>query len=190
MGIKTTPNSAVKPSRRAKTKRHYYNPNHDAELSFISAKEHQPWVYSDPYCTVFDKGIENKFKCFDKFYSGIKRRRDYELERLMTNAKKNSVIADAKASILSALNSDKYDARTLDGIVRETKLSAPLVEKLLADDRDLRSQVKIYQRPNKDGQLLITTKDRFAKRASLTDKFVDFFASERKTLDDVFSRSK
>jgi len=45
--------------------------------------------------------------------------------------------------------------------------------------------VKVYPRKSSKGEVLLTTKDRFYKEASFSDKFVDAFATKRWGLDDA-----
>jgi hypothetical protein len=102
----------------------------------------------------------------------------------ISNKTEQYEINKAKTLILSALNSEKYDARTMDGLVRETQLPIAFISKLLMDNDDLRSKIKVYPRLDKQGHVLMTTCSHFSKRASFIDKFVDFFATERRTIED------
>jgi len=52
-------------------------------------------------------------------------------------------------------------------------------------DAVLTNTIKVVPIRSQDGQLLVTTKDRFANEATLTEKFIDFFATRRQQLPDV-----
>lgn len=91
----------------------------------------------------------------------------------------------ARPRILKALNSGRFVARTVAGIAKETSLSKPMVVKVLKGDRLLKAEMKVLPRKTRDGQILLTTKSHFSKKASFKDKFIDVFATKRVTLDDI-----
>lgn len=88
--------------------------------------------------------------------------------------------------ILKALNHTKYKARTIKGIAKETKLPKTIITQRLNSSAYLNKHVKIYPRRSKKGQLLVTTRIKFDSEATLTDKFIDGFASKRIRVDDDF----
>lgn len=111
-------------------------------------------------------------------------------QQIKRNAAKPSGVGDggfaqARVMIVSALNNPKYKARTIAGIVQETKLDRSTVVEALKSDKLLASTVKVNPVRTKDGRVLVTTKDRFLKEASLKEKFIDFFASKRVQIDDA-----
>lgn len=88
-----------------------------------------------------------------------------------------------RRKILEALHNKQYKARTITGIAAETKLTARSIVNAIKKDQMLTGAVKIYPIRAKDGRVLITTKARFAEEATKKEKFVDFFASNRLSLD-------
>lgn len=92
---------------------------------------------------------------------------------------------EVRPKIIMALNNDKYVARTVNGIANEISLSEPFVVRALKNDKILRSQMKVYPRKSRDGNVLVTTKKHFDQKASFRDKFIDAFSTKRVTLDDI-----
>ena len=84
-----------------------------------------------------------------------------------------------RKKIVGALNNPLFRTRTLDGISKETKLPTKVVLRAIQNDKQLARTVKVVPMRSRDGKVLITTKSRFSKEASLKEKFVDFFASKR-----------
>lgn len=103
-----------------------------------------------------------------------------------TKRPSGSGISEAnRGKIIRALNNGRFVARTVGGIARETSLSKGLVIKSLKVDEILRGQMKIYPRKTSDGKVLLTTKKHFSKKAGFKDKFIDVFATNRVTLNDI-----
>lgn len=94
-------------------------------------------------------------------------------------------IGVVRDKIIDAINKPKYKARTIQGIVDDTKLSRELVVNAIRIDADLKKTLKVYPRRTKKGNVLITTKKRFNEEASFSDKFVDVFATVRTGVKDV-----
>lgn len=104
----------------------------------------------------------------------------------MPNTAKNGQLTPkAREKIVVALSNRSYRARTVKGIATEAGLREADVVSALSSDAALAKVVKIYPVKSKDGRLLVTTKDRFAKEASTKEKFIDFFASQRPWIADV-----
>ena len=97
--------------------------------------------------------------------------------------KRLSDMEEIDRRILQALNSDKYQARTIDGISQEANSSEQEIIQRITYSEKLSDLLKIYPRKSKDGQVLITTKAKYEKSASFTDKFIDAFATSRVRLD-------
>lgn len=92
---------------------------------------------------------------------------------------------EVREKIVEALNSKRYKARTITGIAKVAHVKSSVVVETIKNDPGLREMVKIYPRKSSKGEVLLTTKDRFYKEASFSDKFVDAFATRRWGLDDV-----
>lgn len=92
---------------------------------------------------------------------------------------------EKREKIVGALSNGRYRARTVTGIAVEAGLREAEVVDALSSDQALAKVVKIYPVRSKDGRVLITTKDRFAKEASPKEKFIDFFASQRPWIADA-----
>jgi len=105
--------------------------------------------------------------------------------RLMLKHKKSDYTStdniDVKA-IINALNQPKYKARTVAGIAADINSSVNNVKFALNNDSELINTVKIYPRQSSTGEILVTTRERFDKEASLLDKFVDMFSTRRLAL--------
>ncbi|MGP1834329.1 hypothetical protein ACTTBA_14725 [Shewanella frigidimarina] len=91
----------------------------------------------------------------------------------------------ARARIISALNNEKYIARTVNGIATEAKLPVTEVVKVLTKDTTLRPEMKVLARKTLEGKVLLTTKNHFTENASFRDKFIDVFATKRVSFDDI-----
>ncbi|MEV4978855.1 hypothetical protein MRBLME3_002008 [Enterobacter ludwigii] len=81
--------------------------------------------------------------------------------------------------IKTALNNRKYSMRSLHGIAKEIDMPLEKLAELIKNDNELAKDIKIMPFRSKDGRLLIMSKDRFIKEASLKVKFIDFFATKR-----------
>lgn len=96
---------------------------------------------------------------------------------------KNKKISSAdrlyREKIKTALNNKKYTMRSLHGIAKETDISFEKLADLIKNDGELAKDIKIMPFRSKDGRLLIMSKERFIKEASLKVKFIDFFATKR-----------
>lgn len=92
---------------------------------------------------------------------------------------------DLRERILRALNNKDYIARTVSGIAKEVHIAPRQVVDVIVHDKDLRMYVKVYLRRNGKGQLLLTTKINFKEKASLKDKFIDFFSTNQVSLEDA-----
>jgi hypothetical protein len=92
---------------------------------------------------------------------------------------------DIRQEIIKALSDTRYKGRTISGVAQEIHRSPELVVKTIKSDATLRGIIKIYPRRNADGQVLITTKERFSQYAGLKDKFIDFYTTNKITLDDA-----
>lgn len=93
--------------------------------------------------------------------------------------------AEVRSKIVEALNSERYKARTVAGIAKVAHVEPGVVVATIMSDPSLREMVKVYPRKSSKGEVLLTTKDRFYKEASFSDKFVDAFATKRWGLDDA-----
>lgn len=102
------------------------------------------------------------------------------------SAKSNEVISgDIRERILLALNNANYIARTVNGIAKEAHILPKQVVDVIVHDKDLRMCVKVYPRRTVKGKLLLTTKRKFKEKASLKDKFIDFFSTNQVSLEDA-----
>lgn len=93
--------------------------------------------------------------------------------------------ADLRERILLALNNQNYIARTVNGIAKEAHILPKQVVDVIVHDKDLRMCVKVYPRRTVKGKLLLTTKNKFKEKASLKDKFIDFFSTNQVSLEDA-----
>ena len=84
---------------------------------------------------------------------------------------------------MRALNDRRFRARTIEGISADANVARQKVVDALKNDLQLGNLVKIFPVRAKDGRPLLTTKDRFISEATFTEKFIDFFASERVTIE-------
>src|SRR5690606_17471504 len=80
--------------------------------------------------------------------------------------------------IINALMNQKYKARTISGVSKEAHLPKATVINALKKDSALAISLKVYPYRSKDGQLLITTKERFSKESTFKEKFIDFFSTK------------
>lgn len=85
--------------------------------------------------------------------------------------------------ILKVLNRDDYDARTISGLSKAINKTEKEVIQRIMYSKELNDLLKIFPRKSRDGQVLITTKAKYEKSASFTDKFIDAFATSRVRLD-------
>ncbi|MBH1658484.1 hypothetical protein I5V54_07830 [Stenotrophomonas maltophilia] len=90
-----------------------------------------------------------------------------------------------RAKVLGALNNKKYVARTIAGIADEAHLKSEIVREALRSDPALNELVRVYPRKSLSGSFMVTTQEKFQKRAPFKDKIIDLFASNRPELDDV-----
>lgn len=86
--------------------------------------------------------------------------------------------------IEAALKNTRYKARTIEGIAKEAKVSRSEVVYAIKHDARLREKVNVFPRRSKDGRVLITTKDRFSKEASVKDKFIYVFSTKLPKIND------
>lgn len=93
--------------------------------------------------------------------------------------------AKIREKIVTALNNPSYRSRTLRGISRETKLKPDVILSAIKNDKTLAVEVKIIPIRSRDGRILLTTKNRFSREASLKERFVDFFASKRQEVSNA-----
>ncbi|MEB0014481.1 hypothetical protein QN416_23060 [Glaciimonas sp. Cout2] len=94
-------------------------------------------------------------------------------------------IRNTKEKILEVLNDKKYLMRTVSGIATQAGLKRASVVYALKNDNALRNTIKLYPLRSTNGNVLITTKERFSNEAPVTVKFVDFFSTRRPKLSDV-----
>lgn len=87
--------------------------------------------------------------------------------------------------ILQALNNQDYIARTISGIAREVNSSPVVIVRAIKSDPELKSIVKVFPRRAKTGEVLLTTREKFNKKASIKDKFIDFFSTNQASIDDA-----
>ncbi len=87
--------------------------------------------------------------------------------------------AELRELILRALSDQRFKFRAIDGIATDANVSRQMVWEALRSDAQLGHLVKIFPVRANDGRPLFTTKDRFVKEATFTEKFIDFFGSER-----------
>ena len=90
--------------------------------------------------------------------------------------------------ILKSLENQKYQARTIRGIAKETKQTEEQVLKILLEEEQLREIIKVYPRRNKNNEILITTRSRFNKEATLLDKTIDILETKRRGLANELHR--
>ena len=100
-------------------------------------------------------------------------------DKLISNGKAIKIDVN---DIMKALNDGQYKARTLTVIARDINASVDAVKEALEKNPVLIEAVKIYPRRNSKGEVLITTRKRFYKEASVLDKFIDVFASSKPSL--------
>jgi hypothetical protein len=92
---------------------------------------------------------------------------------------------DIRARIIKTLNNPKYRMRTIAGISKEANLRPSVVIEALKSDRELRMAIKIVPIRAGNGQILLTTKEKFSTESTLKEKFIDFFASQRPNIEDA-----
>jgi hypothetical protein len=83
------------------------------------------------------------------------------------------------SEIMMVLNDKKYKARTIYGVAKALDIRPEAIVSRLANSRDLNQQVKIYPIKSKKGDVLITSRDRFDRSATLRERFIDIFATKR-----------
>lgn len=93
--------------------------------------------------------------------------------------------SDISVKILQALNDQNYIARTVAGIAKEAHASPVLIVKTIKSDPKLQTIVKVFPRRAKTGEILLTTREKFNKKASFKDKFIDFFSTNHASIDDA-----
>lgn len=101
----------------------------------------------------------------------------------IVNSNFKELSVDQQKLIIESLLKKKYRGRTLAGISSETKISTELIKENIQWNSNFANKLKVLPNRTKDGQVLITTKGRFIKDASLKEKFTDFFASNRQEID-------
>jgi len=92
---------------------------------------------------------------------------------------------EIREKIIKSIDNEKYNARTINGIAKETKLTAAEIAMAIRVDSFLKKHIKIFPRRTTEGRVLITTKNKFLEHASFRDKFVDVFSTNRLGLEDV-----
>lgn len=95
------------------------------------------------------------------------------------------VLSEIEARILQALNNPEYVARTVSGIAKEVHASPVVIVRAIKNDPDLRTVVKVFPRRAKNGDVLLTTREKFNKKASFKDKFIDLFSTTQVSIDDA-----
>lgn len=105
--------------------------------------------------------------------------------RLRSAARPKSDGTEVREKIVAALNNPRFRMRTLQGIADEANLSLHAIVQAMHTDPTLANTIKLVPIRTQDGRLLVTTKDRFAKESTWTERFVDFFATRRPQLPDV-----
>ncbi|OHC26301.1 MAG: hypothetical protein A2Y50_07300 [Pseudomonadales bacterium RIFCSPLOWO2_12_59_9] len=90
-----------------------------------------------------------------------------------------------RGKIITALLNENYKARTILGVSQEAHLSKATVINAIKRDSTLVTNLKVYPYRSKDGQILITTKERFFKESTFKDKFIDFFSTKREDLQGL-----
>lgn len=93
---------------------------------------------------------------------------------------------EIEKKILKSLSNKKFRARTIHGIAREARITPTVVVKKLNSSPELNQQVKIYPRRSKEGHVLVTTRANFDATASIKDKFIEAFASNRIRIEDEY----
>jgi hypothetical protein len=91
--------------------------------------------------------------------------------------------ADEQKKIIDTLLKKKYKARTLTGLSNETKISVKTIKENILWNSNFSKRLKILPNRSNNGKVLITTKERFLTDASLGEKFIDFFASNRQEIE-------
>ncbi|ELV8773057.1 MULTISPECIES: hypothetical protein [Vibrio harveyi group] len=81
--------------------------------------------------------------------------------------------------ILRILNEPKFRARTIGGIAKELGINKRIVVHRLKRSKLLNQQVKIYPLRSKAGEVMVTSRERFDKTATMKERFVDAFATKR-----------
>jgi hypothetical protein len=79
----------------------------------------------------------------------------------------DAAIADAKEKIIRALEDEKWDWRTVEGVAKDAGLSPGAVSYILESDPDtfIRSRV-----PDKEGRPLYSTRDHYALKRGFLDR--------------------
>ncbi|AWB72161.1 hypothetical protein B9J90_13760 [Vibrio sp. V09_P4A23P171] len=81
--------------------------------------------------------------------------------------------------ILRVLNEPKFRARTIGGIAKELGITRRIIVHRLQRSKALNQQVKIYPFRSKTGDVMIISRERFDKTATIKERFVDAFATKR-----------
>lgn len=87
--------------------------------------------------------------------------------------------------IIRALMNEKYKARTISGVSKETRLPIQTIISAIRRDKTLAVSLKVYPYRSRDGQILITTKDRFINESTFKERFIDFFSTKRQDLEGL-----
>ena len=87
--------------------------------------------------------------------------------------------------IISVLEETHLAALTIGELAHALGLEERSLIRAIKPDQDLRMLLKVYPGRSAEGELLLTTKQRFYRTAPLRTQLVDMFASHRVSLDDV-----
>lgn len=82
--------------------------------------------------------------------------------------------------IILSFNDKKYRYRTIDGVAHELNVTPEVVIGKIRNDDLLKKDVKLAPFVNQDGKSLYTTRERFSKEASLSEKFIDLFSTSKR----------
>lgn len=93
--------------------------------------------------------------------------------------------SEMHARILQALNNQDYIARTVSGIAKEVHASPAKIVQIIKTDPNLKVIVKVFPRRTKTGEILLTTREKFHKKASIKDKFIDLFSTNQVSIEDA-----
>lgn len=90
-------------------------------------------------------------------------------------AKREKTAADPQALVIAALEDDRYDWRTLDGIAEQTALPRAQVRRII---EGLGNTVVRSSIPDEDGRSLYTTRKHYNDTHSIGERFLNALADK------------
>jgi hypothetical protein len=101
------------------------------------------------------------------------------------NAINHEELEKLRPQILAALEDPNYLARTIQDLAEAIGIDERTFVRTMKSDPELRGKLKLYPGRSENGELLLTTRDKFYKTAPWRAQFLDMFANDRASLDDV-----